>query len=814
MAESDHSNASGTPLGKASGHASRMSLSNIQSQAPTVVPAPRSPIQSVHAFLELPSKRSTLEHTDASHRSRASSRAPSSVSGSSQVSTKSLKSARGRTFSEEKEVVLTRDGMPSPIVTSPLLTTAPQSPLSPVRDDGEEKDGFMRAMRTRIGSVGTLGAFAPSPDRAQAIASSPTVAPSPTRSQAVGPSPTRTQAILPSPTRTQPSGPSPTRTRAASSAALELENARRITKLLTAKEAPAPGLEGDREPQEMSPGQESTDGSIQADSPVILAAARQAKVNRAQMINHQPSVRRANSKASRVLGGDREAAIQEQGGIVLPPHVESPEPEPEHFSSAVEKTTKSDFPTTSSEVIELDNLPPTRPERPRHSLTLEEQADIVPALGAAPSATRRFSIFDALRSNPPDPAMIPKRAATAPSRRRKPTFTEDTSLDLQAAKKFDRENVVSTPYPAPDGQKESKFEKIRVWREGDGYEGLRREWKKGERARTPALEGVGVTVVLFSQGRAAPRVGEVVMPMPLPSELTLNNPHANPSGPAEANGSTPPEPERDHEVGAVSTDTLVLTPPPRANGKLVKKNARFKDPPPPALAPFDDEALARALRAEYLRLRGPLRVFFGARTLHGLRTRSYTYLSSLSSPETAQKPFRSRTSTSVSEGAGDGDGNGGAEGDDSGARDEVGEGMEGYLQTLLLSPRTGRGKSVVVDFLRVRHFHRKTNTTIPNEKLVLCFQENWAAGRLALWFGSTIALSLLATLLWVFVGVKSDGGQVGGGIRGSAGAGKDAWGSGGSTAGRVEGGVGLGLLVLLLGWTGMAGWVVLSWLVM
>ncbi|MCJ1249291.1 hypothetical protein MMC30_006514 [Trapelia coarctata] len=818
MAGSDHSNASGTPLGTTQGHASHMSLSNIQSRAPTVVTAPRSPTQSVHAFLEPPTQKGNLNQTPTLNLSLASSRAPSSASDSSQASTKALKSARGRKFSEEKEVVLTRDGMPSPISTSPILTTpiltaaplSPLSPPSPLRDDNEEKDGFMRAMRTRIGSVGTLGAFAPSPDRAYAIASSPTVGPSLTRSQAVGPALTRTQATVPSPTRTQAVVPSPTESQAASSAALELENARRVSKLLTAKEAPAPGLEGDRETQETSPGQESIDeGSIQADSPVIIAAARQAKASRAQMINHTPSIRRANSKAARVLCGERDAAIQEQGGIVLPPHVESPESEPEFSSNAGKKPSNSDG-------IEMDNLPPKRPERPRRNPTLdEEEADSVPALGVAPSATRRFSIFDALRSNPPDPAMIPKRASTAPSRRRKPTFTEDTTLDLQVAKKFDRENVVSTPYPTPEGQKGMRFEKLRVWREGEGYEGLRRELKKGEiLARGRGEAGIGVTVVLYSRGQAAPGVGEIMIPVSVssrPNTLLPSEPHPHTDGPAAEVAN---ERDQSEEPGTASADTLVLVPAPRAKGKLVKKNMRFKALPPPP-APFDDEALARVLRAEYCRLRGLLRVCFGARALQGLRVLSYSYLSTLSSLSSgnAAKPFRPRTSTSNGDGGGDGDGDGDGNGDRDGdgarAREE-GNAMEAQLQILLLSPKKGRGTTVVVDWLRAQLEERKTSAS--NKKLALCFQEEWCAGSLAVGFGGILALSVLATLLWVFLPVNSDGGMVRGGMRGPAG-GNFVF-EGGGAAGGVEGAVGIGLLILLLGWTGMAGWVVLSWLIM
>lgn len=785
MAESEHSNASGTLRETTLGNSSCMSLVTIPSRAPNVVAAPSSPTHSVHPFLEPPSEKGNLDPSDASHRSRVSSCAPSSISASSQVSTTPLKSPRGRTSNEEKEVVLTRDGMPSAISTS--------SPVSPIKDDNGEGDAFMRAIRTRLGSVGGPDAFAPSPTRAQA----------------------------------------------ASSAALELANARRVSRLLTGNDSIGPGLDSDRESQENSPEPKTArehmeEDNIQADlqeSPVVVAAAEQAQINRAQSIYHRPSVRRANSKAARALSGDRDAAIQEQGGIVLPPHVESPEPDPEPPtpSKAVKKPSILPSPATSPTGIELDDLltAPKRPERPRRSLTLEdEQADSVADLGAAPSATRRFSIFDALRSNPPDTTMIPKRAATAPTRRpRKPTFTEDASLDLHAAKRFARETVVSTPYPAADGQpeprfetrraagppREKRFEKLRAWREGEGYEGLRRELKKGESRAYPGALGAVVTVMVYSRGQAAPAVRTVVIPRPMSVSASV------PSRAAPAVHIFPPThanllPPRDHEPehrGAASADTLV--PPPRARGKLVKKPSQFKiAAPPPPPAPFDDETLALALRAAYRRLRGPLRVCLGARTLHGIRIVRYTYLSSLATPAPAQEPSRPQALPSDTQDAGAGAGDGTVGG---GAGDAAS--MQRHLHALLQCPRSGRGKTTAVDFLRA---HISANPTPGAEKIALCFREHWSACRFALAVGLTLGLSVLATLLWIFLGAGQEGGGVESpvwgvlktpvaGMRVS----EDGW---GSAAGRVQGGVVMGLLVLLLGWTGMAGWVAVSWLVM
>lgn len=794
MAESEHSNATGTLQETTLGNSSRMSLVTIHSRAPNVVAAPSSPTHSVHPFLEPPSEKGNLDPSDASHRSRVSSCAPSSVSASSQVSATPLKYPRGRTSGEEKEVVLTRDGKPSAISTS--------TPVSPIKDDNGDGDAFMRAIRTRLGSVGGPDAFAPSPTRAQA----------------------------------------------ASSAALELANARRVSKLLTGNDSIGPGFDIDRESQENSPEPKTArehmeEDNIQADlqeSPVVVAAAEQAQINRAQSIYHRPSVRRANSKAARVLTEDRDMAIQEQGGIVLPPHVEShePDPEPQPPSKVVKKPRILPSPGTSPTGIELDELTaPKRPERPRRSLTLEdEQADSVADLGAAPSATRRFSIFDALRSNPPDTTMIPKRAATAPTRRpRKPTFTEDASLDLHAAKRFAREHVVSTPYPAADGHpeprfatrraagppREKRFEKLRVWREGEGYEGLRRELKKGEMRACPGELGAAVTVMVYSRGQAAPAVRTVVIPRPLSVSVSLSSssraaPAVHFFPPTHAELQLPRDHEPEH-LGAASADTLV--PPPRAKAKLVKKPSQFKvaaPPPPPPPAPFDDEKLALALRTAYRRLRGPLRVYLGARTLHGIRIVRYTYLSSLSAPAPAQDPFHPQPPSPDALAARAGEGTAGGGAGDAGS-------IQQHLHALLRCPRTGRGETTAVDFLRARIAE---STTPGSKKIALCFREHWSAGRVAVAVGATLGLSVMATLLWIFLGAGA--GQEGGGVaspvwgvlktpvagmRVAEGAGGrvDVW---GSAAGRVQGGVVMGLLVLLLGWTGMAGWVAVSWLVM
>lgn len=104
-----------------------------------------------------------------------------------------------------------------------------------------------------------------------------------------------------------------------------------------------------------------------------------------------------------------------------------------------------------------------------------------------------------------------------------------------------------------------------------------------------------------------------------------------------------------------------------------------------------------------------------------------------------------------------------------------------------------------------------------DEKVAIQFVEGWAVRRIAFAAVTFLLLGVLATLLWVTVG--RSGGEQGQLSSGDVtGDGKGGYttitgGTGVGMSGRVEGGVLLGLLVLLVGWTGVGAWVWLSWLV-
>ena len=85
--------------------------------------------------------------------------------------------------------------------------------------------------------------------------------------------------------------------------------------------------------------------------------------------------------------------------------------------------------------------------------------------------------------------------------------------------------------------------------------------------------------------------------------------------------------------------------------------------------------------------------------------------------------------------------------------------------------------------------------------------------RIALAAVTFLLLSFLATLLWITIGTKGQlsNGDVTGDEKGFFTT--ITGGTGGGMSDRVEGGVLLGLLVLLIGWTGVGAWVGLSWVV-
>lgn len=182
---------------------------------------------------------------------------------------------------------------------------------------------------------------------------------------------------------------------------------------------------------------------------------------------------------------------------------------------------------------------------------------------------------------------------------------------------------------------------------------------------------------------------------------------------------------------------------------------------------FDDQKLFRLVSAEYRRRRGHFRVLAGARGLHSVRLR----------PDPSQTETDGHHDLSFAE-----------DGSTTSMR----------LTRLFRSPSTGKGKHDCVNFIT----NTSTHDTVSFELV-----EDWSITRIALAVVAVVVASWAATLLWVFLGTGVGGQEIKGLGRGSRSGNmgfRDA-------GGRVEAGVALGVLVLLIGWTGVGAWVGLSW---
>ncbi|KAL8681027.1 MAG: hypothetical protein Q9186_002800 [Xanthomendoza sp. 1 TL-2023] len=203
---------------------------------------------------------------------------------------------------------------------------------------------------------------------------------------------------------------------------------------------------------------------------------------------------------------------------------------------------------------------------------------------------------------------------------------------------------------------------------------------------------------------------------------------------------------------------------------------------------FDDEKLFRLIKREYVSMRGVIKWFASARGVHGISLLGYHKLSQLASKE--DRPTRRKTFR---------------------VYDDVF--TEQRMMDLWKAPRSGRKNYEWVEW--IRRLPRYSEGLQSNEENVaLELVEGWNVRKIASALILVVVLSLLGTLLWTFLGVN-------GGVRLQ----NDAMvgfpvelklmSAGFRQAGnRVQTGLALGILVLLLGWTGVGAWILLSWLVM
>ncbi len=193
---------------------------------------------------------------------------------------------------------------------------------------------------------------------------------------------------------------------------------------------------------------------------------------------------------------------------------------------------------------------------------------------------------------------------------------------------------------------------------------------------------------------------------------------------------------------------------------------------------FDDEKLFQLIRTEYTKMRSPFHRYGSFRGLRSFNISSYKDLSH------AASRWQNLTQTK------------------SFSLADEGYDSESMLR-LYLRPQLGKGQHRWVNW--ILGFSGRLNggrISGEGETLVMEYVEGWCVAKIVGAVASVVLLSILATLLWVFVGVGSQlpGTEVSMGFR--------------DAGGRVETGVALGAFVLLLGWTGVGAWVALSWLVM
>lgn len=198
---------------------------------------------------------------------------------------------------------------------------------------------------------------------------------------------------------------------------------------------------------------------------------------------------------------------------------------------------------------------------------------------------------------------------------------------------------------------------------------------------------------------------------------------------------------------------------------------------------FDDEKLFKLIRTHYAGMRGSFRTIASARSACSLKLVSYTALSQLAARR-AGPVFRWTLM----------------------GRD--GAFAEQQLLDLYKKPRLGRGKHDWTEWIKTHSSKSTDKFSKDQEYLALDISEGWCLSKIGLAVATVLVLSLAATLLWTFRGSKVTLESV----VGEKGAFKEAEVQLRGRAGdRLGAGVALGMLLLMFGWTGIGGWILLSW---
>ncbi|MCJ1404488.1 hypothetical protein MMC11_007714 [Xylographa trunciseda] len=691
---------------------SRISLSMTSRYSTTIVPGAHSPTSSIEAQIDnlAPdiSDGETSPHTfTAPFPLTSLPRSPSLSSGSvyPEGSTNGIISPRRPTLSEEREVILIKDAEPSNAIATARRVEEINTATDEKPTNGTAADTALSPVSIRSG-------------------------------------------------------------RSLRSAASELAAARRRSSVINvaraenASKIEGLGLFSNRDPEadnnaadvdgtsEGEMGNDDTQGLEDA----VIAAAQQAQMNRPRMVFHGPKRSMRAKKAAQVLGESYEMMRREQGGIVVPPSEDR-----EELEAGADKQQEQ-------EPAEFDDIPLVASSGDENLAEDIDRREV-----AQENSSKMFPFINALRAHPPDTSIIPKRAATVPSRpRRKTTFSTPPVVDTQSGKKFERESVLNTPYPGkgmgfPPRDQDKHSEALL------DLESHAQRFKptKGNR------DQIEVVVVLHSHGGSSTRVGRLVIP-PLESF----------------------EPRAILKPALKSTENRASV----SRGSAIAAAFSFRSQDSgSSITLFDDEAFSRKLLSEYRKLRGRWRILLGARSLRAARLVIYSHpyeLFAVSGRADADHFFQPTYSLS------------GSAWKDVAA---VESRRLHLLKQYISSPKKAAGKDEVVQWLRQLCGKGEADA----ERVAVNFVEDWDVRRLSIAIICVLVLSVAAALLWIFLGVDTItvvGQSLGNGNMGSPVLQKEMLSQG--VAGRIEGGLLLGTLVLLLGWTGVSGWAVLSWLTM
>ncbi|MCJ1284680.1 hypothetical protein MMC26_004016 [Xylographa opegraphella] len=498
---------------------------------------------------------------------------------------------------------------------------------------------------------------------------------------------------------------------------------------------------------------ETDHDEVQGYEEAVIAAAQQAQMNRSRTVLLGPKRSMRAKKAAQTLGESYALMRREQGGIVVPP---------DHELGGLEE---EDIVEQGRQQADFDNIPLVTGPGDEASSRGVDRHDV-----PSGSTNKKFSFINALRANPPDTSIIPKRAATVPSRpKRKTTFSTPPEVDTQSARKFDRENVLNTPYPGKSMGFPSKDQDKR----SDTLLDLEAHAQRFK-SNTKRPDQIEILVVLHSRGGTSTKVGRLRVP-----PLETFEPRAI--------------------LKPASRTTENEAPDGRSTAIAAAFSFRSHDSGS-RITLFDDEAVSRRLLSEYRKLRGRWRILLGARSLQGACLVIYSHPYELFAATGGRdmdhffQPTYEPTGKAWQDAA------------------VVESRRLHFLTQYLARPGKGAGKDEVVQWLR----QLGAPGDADSERVAVKFVENWSAWRLSVAFVSVLVLGVAAALLWVFLGV--DTANVLGQSLGSGSTGKPAVLQkemlSRGTGGRVESGLLLGLLVLLLGWTGLSGWALLSWLTM